>query len=123
MLDPYSRAARAVGILVRTAHLFAMALFLGGLHLGAAEPALRTWRLATAATGVALLAVEMSHGRAWIHQVRGITAIAHVAVLGLLAFGGMGRAASTLALVLGAVGSHLPRSIRKFSVRHRRVVD
>lgn len=123
MRDPYSRGARAVGIVLRTAHLFAMALFVGGLHLDAAEPVLRPWRIATVVTGIGLLATEMSHGRAWIHQVRGLTAVAHVAVLALLAFGGMGRPASTLALVLGAVGSHLPRSIRKFSVRYGRVVD
>jgi hypothetical protein len=123
MLDPYSRGARAVGIVLRTAHLLAMALFLGGVHLDAAEPSIRPWRIATVATGVGLLAVEMSHGRAWIHQVRGLTAIAHVAVLGLLAFGGMGRTATALALVIGAVGSHLPRSVRKFSVRDGRVVD
>lgn len=123
MRDPYSRGARAVGIVLRTAHLFAMALFVGGLQLDAAESVLRPWRIATVATGIGLLATEMSHGRAWIHQVRGLTAVAHVAVLALLAFGGMGRPASTLALVLGAVGSHLPRSVRKFSVRYGRVVD
>jgi hypothetical protein len=117
------RGSRAVGIVLRTAHLLAMAVFVGGLQLDAAEPAIRAWRIATVATGIGLLAVEMSHGRAWIHQVRGLTAVAHVAVLGLLAFGGMGRPASAIALVIGAVGSHLPRSIRKYSVRDRRVLD
>ena len=27
------------------------------------------------------------------------------------------------ALIVGAVGSHLPRSVRKFSLRHGRVVE
>jgi hypothetical protein len=114
---------RAVGIVLRTAHLFSMAVFLGGVHLDAAEAAIRVWRIAAVVTGIGLLGVEMSHARAWIHQVRGLTTVAHVAALGLLAFGGMGRTASALALVIGAVGSHLPRTIRKFSVRHGRVVD
>ncbi len=123
MIDPYSGGARAVGIVLRTAHLFAMALFLGGIHLGGAEASIRAWRIFTVATGAALLLVEMSHGRQWIFQVRGLATVAHVAVLALLAVGGLDRTATTAALVIGAVGSHLPRSVRKFSVRHGRVVD
>ena len=34
-----------------------------------------------------------------------------------------GRVATMAALTLGAVGSHLPRSLRKWSFRHNRVVD
>ncbi len=123
MAGGYSSGARAIGILLRTAHLLAMAVFLGGLHLAAAEPSLRAWRAFTLATGAGLLVVEMSHGRHWPYQVRGMTTLAHVAVLALLAAGGMDRHAGTAALVIGAVGSHLPRSVRKFSLRHGRVVD
>ncbi len=123
MGDPYSGGARAIGVVVRTAHLFAMALFVGGLHLGAADPSIRTWRLFTVATGAALLVLEMSHGRHWLFQVRGVATVAHIAVLALLAMGGMDRHGSTAALVIGAVGSHMPRSLRKFSLRHGRVVD
>jgi hypothetical protein len=123
MRDPYSSGARAIGILFRTSHLFAMAVFLGGVHLGAAAHSIRPWRLATVATGAALLLAEMSHGREWIHQVRGVAAVAHVGVLALLALGGMDRTTCTLALVIGAVGSHLPRSVRKFSLRYGRAVD
>lgn len=123
MRDPYASGARAIGILLRTSHLFAMAIFFGGVHLGAAAASIRPWRLATVATGAVLLLVEMSHGREWIHQVRGLSAAAHVGVLALLAFGGMERPACTLALVIGALGSHAPRSIRKFSPRHGRAAD
>ncbi|HEY6002350.1 MAG TPA: hypothetical protein VIV57_05695 [Anaeromyxobacter sp.] len=123
MRDPYSSGARAIGIVLRTSHLFAMAIFLGGVHLGAAAASIRPWRLATVATGAVLLLAEMSHGRGWIHQVRGVAAAAHVGVLALLAFGGMERPACTLALVIGALGSHAPRSIRKFSLRYGRAAD
>jgi hypothetical protein len=123
MRDRYASGVRAVGILLRTSHLFAMALFLGGVHLGAAAAAIRPWRSATVATGAALLVVEMSHGREWFHQVRGLAAAGHVAVLALLAVAGMERPALALALVIGAVGSHAPRSIRKLSLRHARAVD
>jgi uncharacterized membrane protein YjjB (DUF3815 family) len=112
-----------VSIALRTAHLLAMAVFLGGLYADAPAPWLATWRLLTAATGAALLLTEVSHGRHWIVQGRGVATLAHVGVLGLLAVGGLDRAACTAALVIGAVGSHMPRSLRKWSFRQRRVVD
>jgi hypothetical protein len=123
MAGGYPGAVRAIGIALRTAHLFAMAVFAGGVHLGAPAPSIAAWRTATIATGAALLVVELSHSRHWLYQVRGLAALAHVAALALLAYGGMDRSAVAVALVLGGVGSHVPKSVRKFSLRHRRVVD
>ena len=123
MLDPYSNGARAIGIAIRTAHLFAMAVFVGGVHVAPGAPSLDAWRAATIATGAALLVTEMSHGREWLFQVRGLAALVHAAAIALLAVGGTERSATTVALVLGAVGSHVPRAVRKFSLRHGRVVD
>jgi hypothetical protein len=123
-VDPYSRGARAVGIAFRTAHLFTMAVFVGGVFLAAPDAAVRPWRGLAVATGVALLASEVSHGaRTWIWQVRGLAVLAHVAVLALLAVGGADRAAAALAVVVGAAGSHAPKTVRKWSLRHGRVVD
>ncbi len=123
MAGAYGGAVRAIGIGLRTAHLFAMALFTGGVHLGATAPSLATWRAATVATGAALLVVEISHGRHWPYQVRGVAVLAHAAALALLAWAGMDRSATIAALVLGGLGSHVPRSVRKFSLLHRRVVE
>lgn len=122
--DSYSAAARAVGIALRTAHLGAMAALLGGQRIAAADPSLRTWQVATVVTGVALLLSEMSHSRHWIYQARGLTAIAHAGVLALVPLAGA-RAWVVLAgaLVIGSVGSHLPRGLRKWSFRHGKVVD
>lgn len=122
-LDPYSGVARAISIALRTAHLFAMAVFVGGLFAAAPDPSVRAWRLLTIATGAALLLSEATHGRHWIYQGRGVATLAHVGVLALLAVGGMDRSASAAALVIGAIGSHMPGSLRKWSFRHRRVVD
>jgi len=123
MRDAYSRGSRALAIVLRTAHVLTMAVFVGGLHLSAPEASVRIWRLLTVATGAALLVSEMLHSRHWVYQGRGVATILHVAVLALLAADGMGRAATTAALVVGSVGSHLPRSMRKWSLRHRRIVD
>jgi 2C-methyl-D-erythritol 2,4-cyclodiphosphate synthase len=118
------RWGRVLGIAVRTAHLGAMAVLVGGIHFAAADPALHAWRVLTAATGLLLLAVEASHSRHWVYQGRGVVALLHLSAPALLLVPAVtGRAAILAALGLGAVGSHLPRAARKWSFRHRRVVE
>jgi hypothetical protein len=123
MPDPYSRGARAIAVALRTAHLLAMAAFVGGTFAVTPDASIRTWRLLAFANGAALLASELSHGRHWIYQGRGVIALAHIGVLALLAVDGMDRYACAAAVVIGSIGSHMPRSLRKWSFRHRRVVD
>ncbi len=113
--------ARTVGIVLRTAHLGAMAVLMGGAWLGIPASALHAWLVATALTGVALLASEASHSRHWVYQGRGLLVLAHVGAAGLAQ--ALGPGVMMAALVVGAVGSHLPKSIRTWSLRHRAVVD
>jgi len=117
MTDLYRRSgsARLLDVLVRTAHLGAMAGLCGGLLFDAPAPALRPWLLATAATGLVLLASEASHSRRWVFQGRGLFALGHVLAILLLAWLGASGAGALLALAIGAVGSHLPRSVRLWS--------
>lgn len=121
--DPYSGAARAVAVALRTAHILCMGIFVGAVFAGGADPSLRTWRWLAIATGVALLVTEVSHGRHWLWQGRGVATLAHVAVLGLLGVSGLERWAVAAAVVVGSVGSHMPRSLRKWSFRHGRVME
>jgi hypothetical protein len=122
--DARSPRARAIGIVLRTAHIGAMALLVGAQQFAAPDATLGLWRTLTAATGLALLVSEMSHSRHWIYQGRGLTTCAHVGALALvLASASLGRYATLAALAIGSVGSHLPRTLRKWSFRHRRVVD
>jgi hypothetical protein len=116
--------SRTLGIALRTAHIAAMALFVGALCFAAPEGSLRVWRAVTVATGCALLATEVSHSRHWIYQGRGLMVLAHVAVLGAAVLSTtLGRSATLAALAIGSVGSHLPRSVRKWSFRHGRIVE
>jgi hypothetical protein len=118
------RWERGAGIVVRTAHLAAMAVLVGGVHFAAPAPALVAWRVLTAATGVALLVLEASHSRHWAYQGRGVVTILHLSAPALLLVPAVsGRAATLATLAVGAVGSHLPRTIRKWSFRHRSVVE
>ena len=117
ILDPYSGPARALNIALRTAHLGAMALLTGGVAFGVPPGSLETATLFTVATGAALLLSEMSHGGGWLTEGRGLLAIAHVGAAGALFAAGQGRAGAAAALVVGAVGSHLPKSLRRWSLR------
>jgi len=112
---------RAVGIALRTAHLGAMAALAGGAWYGLPAEELRGAGLATILTGLGLVASEASHSRHWIYQGRGLLVTAHVGLFALAI--AWGPAALTGALVIGAVGSHLPKGLRAWSLRHRAVVD
>jgi hypothetical protein len=113
--------ARAVGIVLRTAHLGARAVLAGGAGGGAPAGELRGAAVATVVSGLALLASEASHSRHWVYQGRGLFVLAHVGASGLV--GAWGAAALMAALAIGAVGSHLPKGLRAWSLRHRAVVD
>lgn len=121
--DPYSGTARAIAVALRTAHLLAMAVFAGAIFAAGPDAAARTWRWLAFATGAALLVTEVSHGRHWLWQGRGVATVAHVAVLALLGVSGMERWAVAAAVVVGSVGSHMPRTLRKWSFRHGRVIE
>ena len=112
---------RAVGIALRTAHLGAMAVLAGGAWYGLPSAELRGAVLATTLTGLGLVVSEASHSRHWVYQGRGLLVLAHVGAFGLAVT--FGPAALMGALAIGAVGSHLPKALRAWSLRHRAVVD
>ncbi len=115
---------RAISIAVRTAHLGAMAVLVGGVHFAATDAALQPWRALTGATGLVLLVLEARHSRHWAYQARGVLTFLHLAAPALLLVPAVpARAAILAALGLGAVGSHLPRAVRKWSFRHGCVVE
>ena len=120
---------RALAIAIRTTHIGAMAILVGGHHVAAADPSLHLWKILTAATGLALLLSEASRSRHWFYQVRGVVALAHVGALALIPISILaGRPALAgpvlvAALVIGSIGSHLPKTIRKWSFRHWRIVE
>jgi hypothetical protein len=123
-VNPYALGPRLAAVAFRAAHLGSMSMLVGGRWFAVPPPSLRLWQLLTALSGVALLLTELSHSRHWVYQGRGVTTVAHVAVLGLKYVApALTIAATVAALVIGAVGSHLPRSVRKWSFRHGRVLD
>jgi hypothetical protein len=125
MAGPQARAAlslpRAAGIALRTTHLGAMAVLAGGAWYAVPDVELRGPLVATALSGLLLLVSEASHSRHWVYQGRGLLVLAHLGAFALV--GVWGSSALMGALVIGAVGSHLPKGLRAWSLRHRAVVD
>ena len=123
ILDPYSGPARALNIALRTTHLGAMAVLTGGVAFGVPGATSGTVAALTVGTGAALLFSEMSHGSGWLGEGRGLLAVFHVPVAGGLFAAGLPRAAAATALVVGAVGSHLPKALRRWSIRRGSAAD
>lgn len=120
---PRASAERLVGITLRTAHIIVTSIYVGGRLWDVPPEKLRLWRDLTAATGAALLVSEARHSTNWPHQGRGLTTMAHIGALlpGQLE-PQLAKASSVAAMVIGSVGSHLPRSLRKWSVLRGRVM-
>ncbi|HTT70568.1 MAG TPA: hypothetical protein VMG32_05045 [Anaeromyxobacteraceae bacterium] len=115
--------ARAIGIAARTAHLAAVALLVGGAFaLPGGRQALP--QALAVATGLVLLVTEAAHSRHWVYQGRGLATLAHVGVLFVIPLAPrLSPGVLLMALGIGSVGSHLPRTVRKWSLRHRRVLE
>jgi hypothetical protein len=115
--DPHLGSGRALNIALRTAHLGAMAILCGGLAYGAPEASIGNATAATVGTGAALLMSEMRNGHGWLVQGCGLFAIGHVVAVAALTLAGRPLAGAVVALVVGSIGSHLPKALRKWSWR------
>jgi hypothetical protein len=114
---------RALNIALRTAHIGAMGLLLGGHAFGVPPDRLQVSLWLTIGTGVALAAVEAGPRLLWFHQARGLMTMAKLALLCAVPVAWDYRLPILLAVIaLGSVGSHMPARYRYYSVMYRRVV-
>ena len=116
--------ARAVQVVLRSIHIMAMALVLGGLARGGTYEILRTSIFITVLSGILLLAVELARGCMVITQGSGVTALLKLTLLGL------GHLFPTLRLqfylaatFVASIGSHMSGEWRHFSFRRWRVLE
>jgi len=119
--DPMPK--RALNIALRTVHLAAMGVLIGG-HAFDVEPDLALEETGmTVGTGVVLAAVESEGSLLWFHQGRGILTLLKLALLALVPALWTQRLFVLFAVLgLGAVGAHMPARYRYYSVLHRRIV-
>lgn len=114
---------RALNIALRTAHLGAMGVLLGGHAFHVPPERLGTSLWLTIGTGAALAAVEAGPRLLWFHQGRGLMTMAKLALLCAVPLAWDHRFPILLAVVvLASVGSHMPGRYRYFSVVYRKVI-
>lgn len=114
---------RWVRITLRTMHLLAMALMVGGFARGfsAQEMSWEIW--GTLATGIVFILVELYSSCVWILQLKGWAVIVKILLLaGVLAAPQSAMPLLIAAIVIGGISAHMPGKYRYFSPIHGRVV-
>ena len=115
---------RALNIALRTAHIGAMAVLLGGHAFDVTPERLEVILWLTIGTGIALAAVEAGPRLLWFHQVRGVLTMVKLALICAVPLAWDYRLPILLAVVVvGSVVSHMPGRFRHYSVVYRRVIN
>jgi hypothetical protein len=114
---------RALNIALRTVHIGAMGVLLGGHAFDVAPDRLMVSLWLTIGTGVALASVEARPPLLWIHQGRGLMTVAKLALVCCVPLAWDHRLYFLLAAVaVASVGSHMPGRMRYYSVLYREVI-
>ena len=114
---------RTLNIALRTAHIGAMGILLGGHAFDVTPERLMVSLWLTIGTGVALAAIEAGPRLMWFHQGRGFMTMVKLALICSVPLAWDYRLPILLAvIVLASVGSHMPSRYRHYSVVYRRVI-
>lgn len=118
---------RQVRILLRTAHLASMGVYLGGSVFAVAPERLALPLLLTIVTGLLFALFEVYGSLNWLFEVTGLATVLKIGLLWLVSVFPAARVPLLFAvLVIGSVSSHMPANLRHFSIltgsqaRHRR---
>lgn len=104
-------------------HIASMALVLGGVAFGAPDEKTRGAFVATAISGVLLLAIDLFRSCVFLYQGAGVAALVKLALVGLGYHLPQARLAFYLAAtVVGSVGSHMSGTWRHYSFLDRKVL-
>ena len=116
-------ASRIAQVVLRSAHIAAMGLVLGGIYLGGGFEQLRGPILLTIASGLLLAAVDLAKGPEFLLQGSGAALLLKLALLGLGNVWSGARLEWYLAATVAAsIGAHMPGAWRHFSFRAWRVL-
>jgi hypothetical protein len=115
---------RILDIVLRTAHVLVISILFGGAVFRIPLDQLVPLQRLAALTGITLIASEFLHRPHWLTQIRGVMVFIHAGLLGLVILRpDLAIAWLFLALVLGMVGSHMPKRIRHWSYVLRRAEE
>jgi hypothetical protein len=115
---------RLLNITLRTAHIGAMGILLGGHAFDVSPERLKVALWLTIITGFALAAVEISGPKIlWLHQGRGFMTMAKLALICAVPLAWDYRLPILLAVVvIASFGSHMPARFRYYSWLYRKVI-
>ena len=115
---------RWLNIALRTAHIGAMGILLGGHAFNVDPERLMLVLWLTIGTGVGLIALESGAKLLWLHQGRGIMVIVKLALICCVPLFWDYRLPILLTVVVvSSVGSHMSGRFRYYSVYYREVVQ
>jgi len=115
--------ARAISIALRTVHIAAVGILLGGHAFEVTAVRLLPWLYLSIVSGAGLIGLELYSSCKWLYQGKGVLVLLKLLLIAAVAVFWEQRLWLLLAaLVLGSVGSHMPGRWRYYSVIHRRVV-
>ena len=114
---------RWLNIALRTAHIAAMGILVGGHAFDVPPERLKLSLFLTIGTGIALAAMESGARLLWFHQGSGIMTLVKMALLCAVPLAWDYRLPILLAvIVIASVGSHMPGRYRHYSVLYRKVI-
>jgi hypothetical protein len=117
---PYSRVYK---IALRTAHLMAISVLVGGHAFGAPKHALLPWLYAAIVTGAGMIFFEAYPSLGFVFQGWGLMFFAKLALLCCIPFAWKARFPILLVVVaIASIASHMPGKLRHYSVLYRRVI-
>lgn len=118
-----ARSLRGWNIAFRTAHIGVTSVLFGGHVFGVAAERLLPWLYLTILTGAVLVIIEAYPSWRWCLEGRGVMPITKVLVMCLVPWLWSYRVSILIAvIVIGSVGSHMPRRFRYYSLLDGRVV-
>ena len=107
--------SRLAQVALRSVHIAAMGMVLGGLWLGGGFERLRTAILFTVASGLLLAVIDLAKGPGYLRQGSGAALLLKLALLGLgSVFAGARLEWYLAATLVASIGSHMPGAWRHF---------
>lgn len=121
--DPRAGVAvkvRLANVACRAVHLVGVSLLVGGAVWDVEWARLQHALWLTIASGLGLLFLEVAADPAWLREGRGLAVVLKLAPLGLMPLAPDRRGTLLVAaVVIGAVGSHMPRWFRHAALAER----
>jgi hypothetical protein len=112
-----------MSIALRTAHIAAVGILLGGHAFEVPAVRLLPWLYLSILSGAGLIGIELYSSCKWLYQGEGVLVRVKLLLIAAVAVFWEQRLWLLLAaLVLGSVGSHMPGRFRYYSIIHRRVI-